>query len=203
VSRVMSFAKGDYAPSVILAVVIVLLALYTWSVNDRFLNMFNVTSLLTLLAALAFISFGQLVVIMTAGIDLSVGPLAGLLVVIGSFFILEDKSIGTVVLGFVLMFAVAVAVGLINGSFIRFGRFTPVAATLATYIGLQGISLLLRSEQGGFIRADVVEAVNSTVGGIPWAFLAAVALAVALEYLLRRSRWGMSLRGVGSRRRPS
>jgi ribose transport system ATP-binding protein len=199
VSRVMSFAKGDYAPSVILAVVIVLLALYTWSVNDRFLNMFNVTSLLTLLAALAFISFGQLVVIMTAGIDLSVGPLAGLLVVIGSFFILEDKSIGTVVLGFVLMFAVAVAVGLINGSFIRFGRFTPVAATLATYIGLQGISLLLRSEQGGFIRADVVEAVNSTVGGIPWAFIAAVALAVALEYLLRRSRWGMSLRGVGSR----
>jgi ribose transport system ATP-binding protein len=58
IARVRRFAKGDYAPSLILAVVIVLLALYTWSDNDRFLAAFNLTSLMTLLAALAFISFG-------------------------------------------------------------------------------------------------------------------------------------------------
>jgi len=197
-ARAMSFAKGDYAPSLILAIVLVLLAAYTYSDNTRFLDAFNLTSMLTLLAALAFISFGQLIVIMTAGIDLSVGPLAGLLVVIGSFFILEDKSMATVVLGFVLMLAVAVVVGLINGSFIRFGRFTPVAATLATYIALQGISLLLRSEQGGFIRGDVMNAINSTIGSFPWAFIIAVVLAVALEWALRKSRWGLSVRAVGS-----
>jgi ribose transport system ATP-binding protein len=198
-ARAVSFAKGDYAPSVILAAVIVLLALYTWSVNGRFLSAFNVTSLLTLLAALAFIAFGQLLVVMTAGIDLSVGPLAGLLVVVGSFFILDGKGVGTIVLGFALMLAVAAVVGLVNGAFIRFGRFTPVAATLATYIALQGISLLLRHEQGGFIRADVIDAANSTVGGIPVAFLVALALAAALEVALRRTRWGMGVRGVGSR----
>jgi ribose transport system ATP-binding protein len=197
--RLRRFAKGDYAPSLVLALVIVLLALYTWNDNGRFLSPFNLTSMMTLLAALAFISFGQLIVIMTAGIDLSVGPLAGLLVVIGSFFILEDKSAGTVILGFVLMLAVAVAVGAINGSFVRFGRFTPVAATLATYIALQGISLLLRSEQGGFIRADVIDAINGTIGAVPWAFIAAIGLAVALEWCLRRTRWGLSLRGIGSR----
>jgi ribose transport system ATP-binding protein len=199
IARVRRFAKGDYAPSLILAAVIVLLALYTWSDNDRFLAAFNLTSLMTLLAALAFISFGQLIVIMTAGIDLSVGPLAGLLVVVASFFVLDDKGTGTVILGFVLMFVVALAVGLINGSFIRYGRFTPVAATLATYIALQGISLLLRSEQGGFIRTDVVDAVNTKVGTVPVAFLVAVALAIVLEVCLRWTRWGLSLRGVGSR----
>jgi ribose transport system ATP-binding protein len=136
---------------------------------------------------------------MTAGIDLSVGPLAGLLVVVASFFVLDDKGTGTVILGFVLMFVVALAVGLINGSFIRYGRFTPVAATLATYIALQGISLLLRSEQGGFIRTDVVDAVNTKVGTVPVAFLVAVALAIVLEVCLRWTRWGLSLRGVGSR----
>ncbi len=196
--RPQSFAKGDYGPSVILGIFIVLLALYTWNVNGRFLAAFNLTSLMTLLAALAFISFGQLIVIMTAGIDLSVGPLAGLLVVIASFFVLDGKSTGKIVAGFVLMFATALAVGLINGSAIRFGRFTPVAATLATYIALQGVSLLLRHEQGGFIKQGIVDKINATVGTVPWAFIAAVVLAVVLEVLLRRSRWGLSVRAVGS-----
>jgi ribose transport system ATP-binding protein len=135
---------------------------------------------------------------MTAGIDLSVGPLAGLLVVIASFFVVDASSTGKIVAGFVLMFAVAVAVGFINGAAIRWGRFTPVAATLATYIALQGISLLLRHEQGGFIKQGIVDKINSTVGTVPWAFIVAVALAVVLEVLLRRSRWGLSVRAVGS-----
>jgi ribose transport system ATP-binding protein len=198
VERLQSFAKGDYGPSVILGLVIVLLALYTWNVNGRFLATFNLTSLMTLLAALAFISFGQLIVIMTAGIDLSVGPLAGLLVVIASFFVLDGKSTGTVVAGFVVMMAVAVAVGFINGAAIRFGRFTPVAATLAMYIALQGISLLLRHEQGGFIKQSIVDRLNSTVGTVPWAFIVAVVMAIGLEFYLRRSRWGLRVRAVGS-----
>jgi ribose transport system ATP-binding protein len=197
--RAELFAKGDYAPSLILGVVMVLLAIYTWNTNGRFLATFNLTSMMTLLAALAFIAFGQLIVIMTAGIDLSVGPLAGLLVVISSFFVLDGKSTSTIVLGFVLMLAVAIAVGLINASFVQFAKFTPVAATLATYIALQGISLLLRHQQGGFIRQDVTDRINSTIGTVPWAFIVAVALAVVLELALRKSRWGLSVRAVGSR----
>jgi ribose transport system ATP-binding protein len=197
-SRARAFAKGDHAPSVVLALVIVLLALYTWSGNSRFLSGFNLTSLLTLLAALAFISFGQLIVVLTAGIDLSVGPLAGLGVVVASFFVLEEKSMTTVIVGFLLMLGISIVVGLVNGSFIRFGKFTPVAATLAMYIALQGISLLLRPEQGGFIRGDVVDAINSTVAGVPWAFVVAVVMAIVLELCLRTTRWGLSVRGVGS-----
>ena len=71
--------------------IIVALGVYTYGQNPRFTATFNVTSLLTLLAALAFISFGQLIVIMTAGIDISVGPLSGLVVVIASFFLVEGN----------------------------------------------------------------------------------------------------------------
>ena len=39
--------------------------------------------------------------------------------------------------------------GLVNGSLIRYARFTAVAATLATYIALQGFSFLLRDAPGG------------------------------------------------------
>jgi ribose transport system ATP-binding protein len=197
--RVRTFAKGDYAPSVTLAAVILLLGLYTWTVNERFTAPFNVTSVLTLLAALAFISFGQLIVLLTGGIDLSVGPLAGLCVVVWSFFVVDGKSTGAIAFGFVVVLAIAVAVGLINGVLIRFGRFTAVAATLAMYIALQGVSLILRPEQGGFILTSVVDVVEAKVGEVPIAFLVAVALAIGMEFALRRTRWGLAVRGVGSR----
>ena len=52
------------------------------------------------------------------------------------------------------MVAVAVATGAVNGSLIRFAKFTPVAATLAMYIALQGFGFLLRDAPGGHIAAS-------------------------------------------------
>jgi ribose transport system ATP-binding protein len=196
--RLRDFARGDYAPSLVLALVIVALGIYTYSQDELVLSSFNVTSLLTLLTALAFIALGQQAVILTGGIDLSVGPLSGLMVVIASFFVVAGKSPATIALGFALMLAVATLVGLVNGSLVRYARFTPIAATLATYIALQGVSLLLRPEQEGIISADVTQAIQSKVGPIPVAFIVVTCLAIALEYCLRRTRWGLALRAVGS-----
>ena len=197
--RARRFLTGDYLPSLVLAVIIVALGVYTYGQNPRFTATFNITSLLTLLAALAFISFGQLIVIMTAGIDISVGPLSGLVVVIASFFLVEGKSTPVVVLGLAIMLATALTTGLVNGLMVRVGRFTAVAATLVTYIGLQGISLLLRPFQGGFISATITDDIQKSIGPIPVAFLVAVALALVLEYCLRFTRWGLALRAAGSR----
>ncbi len=91
---------------------------------------------------------------MTAGIDISVGPLSGLVVVIASFFLVEGKSTPIVdPRPGRSCSPPPLATGLINGLMVRLGRFTAVAATLVTYIGLQGISLLLRPFQGGYISA--------------------------------------------------
>ncbi len=65
------------------------------------------------------------------------------------------------------MIAVAVAVGLVNGSLIRFGKFTPIAATLTLYIALGGFAFLLRSTQGGYIGLSYQNAVNYTFGPDP------------------------------------
>jgi ribose transport system ATP-binding protein len=198
-ARLKSFARGDFAPSAILVAVMLLYGAYTYSQNPLVTTAYNLNSVAILAAALAFIAFGQMVVIFTAGIDLSVGPLAGLLVVIASFFAVEGKSTGTVILGFLIMIGAAIVIGTLNGSLIRFGKFTPIAATLATYVALQGVSLLLRHTQGGYISTGITEAIETKVLGVPLAFIVAVLLAIALEYALRRSRWGLNLRAVGSR----
>jgi ribose/xylose/arabinose/galactoside ABC-type transport system permease subunit len=131
------------------------------------------------------------------GIDLSVGPLAGFLVVVASFFVNDDKSSATVALGFALMFVGALITGLVNGLLIRFANFTAIAATLAMYIGLQGLGFLLRDSPGGYISAPVVDVVNRQIGPIPLAFLVLVAFASIGEYMLRRTRPGWRLRAMG------
>jgi ribose transport system ATP-binding protein len=190
--------EGDYAPVLILAAVMIGLAAFIYSQNDRYFLPFNVTSVMLLSAALGFIAMGQTIALMTGGIDLSVGPLAGFLVVVGSFFLLDDSSGGVMVLGLLVMALAAAATGAVNGSLIRFGKFTPVAATLATYIALQGFSFLLRERPDGLISRSVTDAITYKIGPVPVAFLVLVVLAVGMEYLLRRSGWGMRLRAVGS-----
>lgn len=197
-SSVGRFLRGDYAPSVLLVGVMVVLGAVVYAQNSFYLSPFNVSSILLLITALGFIALGQTIPLLVGGIDLSVGPLAGFLVVVASFFVNDDQSSGTIILGIVLVFVLAGIVGFINGSLIRFGKFTAVAATLTTYIALQGLSLLLRTTPDGYINSSVSAAITTQVGALPVAFIALVLVTVAMEYALRKRKWGWRLRSVGS-----
>jgi ABC-type sugar transport system ATPase subunit/ribose/xylose/arabinose/galactoside ABC-type transport system permease subunit len=197
-SRLARFIEGDYAPVIILAIVMLVLGAYILQRNHRYTSDFNITSVQFACAALGFISLGQTFALLLGGIDLSVGPLAGFLVVLASFFVLDGKSPGIWALGFVLMFLAAAGVGLLNGALIRYAKFTPVAATLVTYIGLGGLAFTLRSAPDGYIATSVTNAIQTKAGPIPVAFIAFVVIAFALELGLRRSKLGMRLRAVGS-----
>ena len=89
------FILGDYAPTVLLRLRDGGCSLRTAPENDRYLSAFNITNLLTAATALGFIALGQNIALLTGGIDLSVGPLAGFLVVIASFFVNDGKSLAT------------------------------------------------------------------------------------------------------------
>jgi ribose transport system ATP-binding protein len=197
-ARFRTLARKDWFPSIVLVGVIIVLGAYTNSVNDKVLSAFNIGSALTLLAALTFISIGQATTVMTGGIDISVGPLAGVLVCIASYFIVAGSTLPVIVVGFLLMLLAALLVGLVNGLLVRFGRFTAVAATLTTYIALQGIALLLRPVPGGSILRSVADAIETRIGPIPVVFVIAAITAVVAEIALRRTRAGLSLRAVGS-----
>jgi ribose transport system ATP-binding protein len=76
----------------------------------------------------------------------------------------------------------------------------PVVATLGAYMLLQGLYLTLRSTPGGIIASKISDQLQTKVGFVPVATAVAVALALAFELTLRRTRWGVELRAVGSRR---
>jgi ribose transport system ATP-binding protein len=195
---VWRFIQGDHAPSILLIAVIVALGAYIFAQNHRYLSSFNISTVLLAVTALGFIALGQTISLLLGGIDLSVGPLSGFLVVVASFFVNDDKPIAVIVVGLLVMVVVAIAVGGLNGSLIRFARFTPIAATLAMYIALQGLSFVLRDGPDGYISAGVVDVIQCAVGPIPVAFLALVAATLFAEFVLRRRRWGWQLRATGS-----
>jgi ABC-type sugar transport system ATPase subunit/ribose/xylose/arabinose/galactoside ABC-type transport system permease subunit len=197
-SLLARFIEGDYAPVVVLAAVMIALGAYVWSQNDRYFSDFNITSVMFACAALGFISLGQTFALLMGGIDLSVGPLAGFLVVVGSFFILDGKSPTVWVVGFGVMLACATGVGLVNGGLIRFANFTPVAATLVTYIALGGLAFTLRDAPDGYIAVSITDAISTKVGPVPIAFVVFVLCALGLEFALRKARFGLRLRAVGS-----
>ena len=197
-TRLRQFSAGDYAPSIVLAILILVLGAFATNYNARFVSSFNIEKILLLSAALSFIGLGQMCPIFTGGIDVSVGPLAGLTVVIASFFFVDGSSAAIMLVGLLAMFGAGAAIGLANGSLVRFGNFTAVAATLGVYIIIQGFSVLLRPQPAGSISTDVIAAVQTSVGGVPVAFVVAVLLAIGLEIALRYTRWGLSLRAVGS-----
>lgn len=197
-SRFRRFLTGDYAPVLTLALVMLALGVYVYSKNSRYTSDFNVTSVMTSCAALGFIALGQTIALLIGGIDLSVGPLAGFMVVVGSFFLTDGKPRPVMLLGLLLMLGCGVATGLTNGALIRFAKFTPVAATLATYIALQGLSFFLRSAPGGSIAGSVTTLITRKIGPVPISFLAMAAAAIILELILRFRRIGLRLRAVGS-----
>jgi ribose transport system ATP-binding protein len=119
-------------------------------------------------------------------------------VVILSFFADANRGPVDFALGLVVAFAVAALIGLINGLLIRFVKLSPLITTLAMFIALQGVSLSLRSTPDGFFRRTITQALNFHYGFLPAAFIVVVVVAVGLEIMLRKTRFGMGVRAIGS-----
>jgi len=199
VGRFWKWAAGDWAPILILAIIVCALGLYASHVNEAYLSARNLSGVLALVATLAIVSYGQQVLMLAGGIDLSVGPLMGLVVVILSFYLTDDASTADQFTGWTIAVLAALAVGLLNWFLVDPLRLHPMVATLATFMGLQAVALILRPMPGGLIAESIIDGISTTVGFVPMAVIVALVAALALEFVLYKTRLGISLRGVGSR----
>lgn len=195
---IKNLIQSDSVPPIVLTAMIALLALYIFSKNPLYFGSYNINAVLGLATGLGFIALGQTIVLMTGGMDLSVGPTSGVLLVVASFFVNDGKPLPIIILGFLMIPIVSTLIGLANGALIRFAKFTPVAGTLTTYIALIGIGFLLRPSPGGYMNTSVTDALLLKVGPVPITFIVLAIAAIALDFALRRTRWGIELRAVGS-----
>ncbi len=192
------FLTSDHFPAAILIALTAVILFGTNAINEFFLSGFNITQMLGLLAILCFIALGQFIAILVGGIDLSVGPLAGLVVVMASFLLPKDASAGLIAGGTALLLAICVAFGYLQGVLITKLQLPAIVVTLATFIGLQGVSLLLRPRPKGTISNTLSDTFGYTMLGVPAGMILAIIAVFALEWLLYRHAAGRQLRAVGS-----
>ena len=152
---------GRYGVLIALA----LLILFGAARYDNFLGAFNVLSFLRYTAMFALVSLGMAFVIMSGGIDLSVGAVAAL----GSVAAALASPLGWAP-GLLAGVAAGLAAGLLNGALVVRAGIAPFIATLATMLAAGGCALLLAGNESVSASYDTgfVEIGQGDWLGLPW-----------------------------------
>jgi ribose transport system ATP-binding protein len=196
--RFAAWLAGDRAPVAVVSALIAVLFVVGAFANDRFIGYYNISGILALTVTLGFVAMGQVLVLLTGGIDISVGPVVGLVVNVASFYLIDGAPAESLAVGWLLMFGAALTVGLINFVLIEFVRLSPLIATLTTYMAVQGISFVLRPSPGGSISLAITDSIAASLGVVPIGLIALVLVGLVLGWGLGRSRPGIVIRAVGS-----
>lgn len=171
---------------VILAAVIVIASLS----SSEFMTAQNISNIISQTAPLVLASVGQMMVILTGGLDVSNGAVVSLTTTLIAMPYPQPAT-------FTLALVVALSIGLVNGFGVARLNVHPIIMTLATMSFAQGLALLLRPIPGGDIPVWLTTIVNGNVAGIPMALLwIAIPLALA-AWLLYRRPFGVHLFAVG------
>jgi ribose transport system ATP-binding protein len=198
VRRWREFAASDHFPAVVLAVLTLIILGGTQALNEYFLSPFSIKSMLSFLSILTLLSSAQLATVLVGAIDLSIGPLAGLCVVLASFLAPDGVAAGPFAAGLILILMATTGFGLLQGLLITSLRLPAIVVTIATFIGLQGVSLLLRPVAAGTIDDAFSDAAQFPLWFLPAGLVLALAIVGVAEWLLYRTGFGRSFRAVGS-----
>lgn len=175
-------------------IALILLILFGALRYDNFLSAYNVLSVLRYNSMFALIALGMCFVIMTGGIDLSVGSVAAMASVVSALLspygLLPALLAGT---------AAGAAVGLVNGILVTRLGILPFIATLATMLAASGTGLLLAGNQSVSVSYDTafVELGQGDLLGFPTpAWIAGIAFVLG-SVLLNFTAFGRYVLAVG------
>jgi ribose transport system permease protein len=170
---------------------------------DNFVTVSNARNITTDAAVLLVLAVGSTFVIITAGIDLSVGSVLVFSGVVAAKAMVEvgGNSWGTILVGLVVALAAGFAWGVLNGFLIAKARIPPLIVTLGTLGMSLGAALLITK---GVDQRDVPFKLVETIGSgrlfdeIPYLVLIAFAVALAGGILLAATRFGRYTYAIGS-----
>jgi ribose transport system permease protein len=148
-------------------------------------------------ATLALAAMGQTFVILSGGFDLSAGAVISLVNVVLATWM--GPSVGSQVTMALAALAIGGLVGAFNGFFVAFVRLQPIVVTLSSMFIVQGITLLIMDKPGGMTPPEF--SMFLTGDAIPELLPAPIvmlAIALAVWFLIKNSRFGTGIYAVGS-----
>ncbi|HLI58517.1 MAG TPA: ABC transporter permease [Solirubrobacteraceae bacterium] len=152
------------------------------------------------------LAIGQTFVIITAGIDLSVGAMLGFSGMAGALVAqhmlgVHDSSTLSTIVAIVVMLAAGTGLGLINGLLITRIKLPPFIVTLGSLTGITGGIDLLNGGNEVSILPNPINALGTDSvlnGWLPLPVLIAIVLAIVFGFILARTRFGLRTYAIGS-----
>jgi ribose transport system permease protein len=174
------------------ALFIIVLAVFG-SLSDRFLDVQNFTNILIQASHIAILGIGMTFVLLTAGIDLSVGAVMYLSVALLGIYLADASPI----LAVPAMMAVGALFGLVNAFFVVRLRVAAFIVTLATLFIGRGLALWVTETRMVFYKDQVLSLARAEFLGVPWAiWVFAIVFAVAW-IVLNHTPFGRQVYAVG------
>ena len=161
----------------------------------NFLSALNIYDLMSAMAVLGIVSVGQTIVILSGGIDLSVGMLMGLVTVLTNGIMDGDPTLAwpMVVLGL----AIGLSVGLANGVMLILARIDPLILTFGMLSILTGIIFVYTDRTIGSAPVNFRQIAEGSIGPFPVLFLVMLLVALIAWVLLTRTRFGLYVYAIG------
>lgn len=196
--QMKKFVAGDAVNLLGLAAVLVALIVIASLLSSSFLNPSNLINVIRQIALYGIVSVGLTTVIITAGIDLSVGSIVAVTSVTTALLLNSGMAVPFVIL---IALAIGLACGLMNGIGIAYAQIPPFIMTLGSMVMLRGLALTVAD--GRPVDVHGAPEIFAMIGrgsmlGIPvpvWIFAFVVLL---FGFLYRYTQFGRNIFAVGS-----
>ncbi|MEV2193390.1 substrate-binding domain-containing protein [Streptomyces phaeochromogenes] len=174
---------------------LIILVIAMSALSGDFLTTDNLLNIGVQAAVTAILAFGVTFVIVSAGIDLSVGSVAALSATVLAW---SATSEGVPVwIAVILAIATGIACGLVNGVLISYGKLPPFIATLAMLSVGRGLSLVI-SQGSPIAFPESVSHLGDTLGGwLPVPVLVMIVMGLITALILGRTYIGRSMYAIG------
>ena len=160
-----------------------------------FLTPANITNIITQSAVIAIIAIGASLVILTGGIDLSVGSIVGFT---GIFVCIMIKSGVPIIISIIICLIVGALIGVITGALVSWGKVPAFIVTLGTMQIVRGITKVLTKGKpvAGFPLA-ISKITTSEILGIPVLIFYVFILYAIIIFTLKKTKFGRHLYSLG------
>ncbi|WP_175721928.1 ABC transporter permease [Burkholderia anthina] len=164
--------------------------------NSEFLTFSNMAVILAQVATNALLATGATFVILTGGIDLSVGSIVGLTGVIAALIAQQDGTAFTVA-AVAAALAAGVAIGAVNGMLIAFAGLPAFVTTLGMMTVMLGVATVISDGQPISGLSTSFLSISGDTGALQTSVIVMIAVIVASHVVLSRTSLGMRIYAVG------
>lgn len=190
-----------------LVILVVALMIVITCVNSSFVSATNIINVLKGNVILAIVSVGMLLVMITGGIDTSVGGIISVCtLVVGNFMV---ANTGNPLLAYAIGLAVGTVIGILNGILIAFLSIPPIVATLGMYSIISGLTSYIT--RGAYVNnlpdefinfgkttfLNIFPDGNGGTTGLPIQLIFLIAALALAFFIMRHTRVGRGIFAVG------